>query len=411
MIAVVKSASQYAEMLARVTELALLDPAVDSDEGRELEVLCVLTKEYENRRFPLAAPSPLAAIRQRLDQLNLASKDLVPFLGSRSKVSEVMSGKRSLSLNMIRALHDGLGIPLESLVSTEKDDSPGDEIEWDRFPVRELLRLKWVTTDQLGPKARIGYVESRNIMELFFRPIGGVSMATSALHKTDRVVTASPSDRYALVAWEAYVRRRAEGVAVSREYRSDDWTADGIRELRALSRFDVGPRLAVQYLRERGIIVDIVPHLARTRLDGAALRRSDGTPVIALTLRYDRVDNFWFTLFHELMHVVHHLRSIDTAGVSFLDDLDIGGDLSPMEVEADELAREALVPSEMWNTSAVRYSVAPMTVNQLALQVGVSDAVVAGRVRRERKNYRLLSAMIGAGEVRKLFPDERWTTE
>ncbi len=409
MIAVIKSAIQYEEMLARVTELALADPAADSAYGKELEVLVVLIQEYERRLYPLAAPSPLAAIRQRLDQRGLASKDLVPFLGSRSKVSEVMSGKRSLSLNMIRALHDGLGIPLESLISTEKDDSPIDEIEWDRFPVRELLKLKWVTTDQLGPKAKIGFTESRDIMEAFFRPIGGVGMANYALHKTDRVVTATPSDKYALVAWEAYVRRRAEGVAVAREFRVDDWGSDGLRELRALSRFDVGPRLAVQYLRERGIIVDIVPHLAKTRLDGAALRRSDGTPVIALTLRYDRVDNFWFTLFHELMHVVHHLWTIDPNRGSFLDDLDMNGDLTPVESEADELAREALVPAVMWNTSAVRYSVAPVTVNQLALQIGVSDAVVAGRVRRERKNYRLLSSMVGAGEVRKLFPDERWS--
>ena len=126
MIAVIKSASQYAEMLTRVTELTISDPIADSDEGRELEVLAVLIQEYERRRFPLAAPSPLAAIRQRLDQLDLASKDLVPFLGSRSKVSEIMSGKRSLSLSMIRALHNGLGIPLESLVSNEKDDSPRD---------------------------------------------------------------------------------------------------------------------------------------------------------------------------------------------------------------------------------------------------------------------------------------------
>ena len=410
MIAVIKSASQYAEMLTRVTELALLDPAADSDEGQDLEVLAVLLREYEQRRFPLVAASPLAAIRQRLDQLDLSSKDLVPFLGSRSKVSEVMSGKRSLSVSMIRALHDGLGIPYESLLSPAKDD-PGDEIEWDRFPVRELLKLNWLTTDQLGPKARIGFTESRDVMEAFFRPIGGVNMVRSALHKTDRVVTAKPSDIYALAAWEAYVRRRAEGVTVAREYRADDWRADGLRELRALSRFDVGPRLAVQYLRERGIIVDIVPHLARTRLDGAALRRSDGAPVIALTLRYDRVDNFWFTLFHELMHVVHHLRRVDATDVKFLDDLDVSADVSAVETEADDLAREALVPSAMWNTSAVRYSVAPVTVNQLALQIGVSEAVIAGRVRRERKNYRLLSSMVGAGEVRKLFPDERWAND
>ena len=409
MIAVIKTTDEYQSMLSRVTELALLDPVAESVEGGELEVLSVLLEEYERRKYPLSPPSPLAAIRQRLDQLNLSSKDLVPYLGSRSKVSEVLSGKRSLSLNMIRALHDGLGIPLESLVSTEKDDEPADQIEWDRFPVREMLKRKWITADRLGPQKHIGFSESRELLEGFFGDFGGAKMTLSALHKTDRVVTATPADKYALVAWEAYVRRRAEGVEVRRVFRPEDWGTDGLRELRALSRFDVGPRLAVQYLQERGIIVDVVPHLPRTRLDGAAMRRQDGTPVIALTLRHDRVDNFWFTLFHELMHVVLHLRDVDDTATRFLDDLDVTAELPPYEREADDRAREALVPSAYWDVSAVRYSVAPATVNQLALQIGVADAVVAGRVRRERKNYRLLSAMVGSGEVRKLFPEERWS--
>src|SRR6185369_14882144 len=119
MIAVIKTEAQYNEVLERVTRLAVEDPIPDSPDGRELEVLSVLLQEYENRVFPLTAPNPLAAIRLRIDQQGLSARDLIPFLGSRSKVSEVMSGKRPLSLRMIRNLHSGLGIPLESLVSDE----------------------------------------------------------------------------------------------------------------------------------------------------------------------------------------------------------------------------------------------------------------------------------------------------
>jgi len=97
MIAVIKSESQYDEVLARVEELAARDPTSESDEGRELEVLALLLRDYERRAFPLAEPSPLAAIRLRMDQAGLAPRDLVPFLGSRSKVSEVLAGKRPLS--------------------------------------------------------------------------------------------------------------------------------------------------------------------------------------------------------------------------------------------------------------------------------------------------------------------------
>lgn len=411
MIAVIKSSAQHDEVLARVTALAATDPAVDSVEGRELEVLSLLLQDYERRTFPLAAPSPLAAIRLRMDQVGLSPKDLIPFLGSRSKVSEVLSGKRPLSLAMIRSLHAGLGIPLESLVSDQPDETASEQVDWERFPVREMINRGWIGMTTGRAKKRLGYSAVRDLMQEFFRPIGGPAVALGVLHKTDNVRTARSSDRYALAAWACYVRQRAEQIELARPFRLSDWNEDGFRELRSLSRFDVGPRLAIQYLEERGIVVDIVEHLPRTRLDGAALLRHDDTPVIALTIRHDRLDNFWFTLFHELMHIVLHLRG-STADQRqyqwFLDDLDIVTDVSSLEREADERAGDALIPPADWESSAVRYAVAPATVTQLARDIGVSEAIVAGRVRHERKNFRLLSSMVGTGEVRHLFPEAKW---
>lgn len=408
MIAVIKSEAQYTEVLDRVTLLAVNDPPPDSGEGRELEVLSLLIQDYERRRFPLSAPSPLAAIRLRMDQLDLAPRDLVPFLGSRSKVSEVLAGKRPLSITMIRALHGGLGIPLESLVADQPDGVLSEKVEWDRFPIREMVKRGWLHGKRLRPGVRVTFAEARDFMEEFF---GGAGLPSAVLHKTDQVRTAPSSDRYALAAWACYVKQRATNVELAREYRPSEWEGDGFRELRSLSRFDVGPRLAIQYLEERGIIVDVVPHLVRTRLDGAALLREDGTPVVALTLRHDRLDNFWFTLFHELMHVVLHLRAASPSVPSsecFLDDLDLAVEHDGVEREADDAAREALVPSKAWAASAVRFAVAPATVSQLAREVGVADAVVAGRVRFETGNFRLLSSMIGSGAVRRLFPEAHW---
>jgi len=413
MIAVIKSESQYDEVLARVEQLAARDPASESDEGRELEVLALLIKEYERRAFPLPGPSPLAAIRLRMDQGGLAPRDLVPFLGSRSKVSEVLAGKRPLSLAMIRALHTGLGIPLESLVSEETDAEPGERIEWDRFPVREMVRRQWIRVRE--PSKRIGFAEARELMEEFFRPLGGPSLALGVLHKTDHVRSARGTDRFALAAWAAYVRQSADAARLQTAFDRDEWGDGRLRELRGLSRYDVGPRLAVQFLRDRGVVVLIVPHLTRTHLDGAALLRGDGAPVIGLTLRHDRLDNFWFTLFHELMHVLWHLaprRGTAEAESLYMDnDLDVATGTSELEQEADSKAREALVPIAAWNGSAVRYTIAPVTVSQLAQEIGVADAIVAGRVRYERKNYRLLSAMVGHGQVRSAFGDIAWPTD
>lgn len=414
MIAVIKTEPQYREVLARVGELAENDPAPESDAGRELEVLALLLQDYEGRAFPLAPPSPLAAVRLRMDQLGLAPKDLVPYLGSRSKVSEVLAGKRPLSLAMIRSLHSGLGIPLESLVSEGAEEDPATDVQWDRFPVREMIRRQWIDVPRLTSATKISFAEARNAMEGFFRPVGGLAMVTAVLHKTDCVRTARTSDRFALAAWAAQVRRRAEQTKPPAEFHAADWVTDRLRELRSLSRYDVGPRLAVQFLSERGVIIIIEPHLKRTRLDGAAMLRADGTPVIGLTLRHDRLDNFWFTLFHELMHVLLHLKSDKPHAFSyscFIDDLDVAPDALAAEKEADLAAREALLPKADYEDSAVRFVVAPATVTQLAHQVGIADAIVAGRVRYERSNYRLLSSMVGSGQVQSLFPGVKWPAE
>lgn len=413
MISVIKTDAHYREVLERVSSLASSDPPADSPDGRELGVLALLVQDYERRTYLLAPRSPLAALRLRMDQANLTPKDLIPYLGSRSRVSEVLSAKRPLSLAMIRTLHSGLGIPLESLVSEESEENPSDQIEWDRFPIRELVRRGWIE-GHTSLKKHIAFDRAKDIMQEFLAPIGGPAAIGTVLHKTDLVRSARASDRYALAAWSAFVLREAERVKSPNKFNRTEWTAERLRELRTLSRFEVGPRLAIESLAEHGVIIVIAPHLPRTRLDGGAMVRLDGTPVIGLTVRHDRVDNFWFTLFHELMHVLLHLKSDRSESIGyrrFLDDLDVAHDLAPLESEADDAAREALVPIADWVQSAVRFVIAPATVIQLARTVGVADAVVAGRVRHEKKNFRLLSSMVGAGRVRTLFPETNWPSE
>jgi HTH-type transcriptional regulator / antitoxin HigA len=82
----------------------------------ELDLLSLVVHDYEEKQFPIKKPDPVAAIRFRMEQQGLARKDLIPFLGSRSRVSEVLSGRRGLSLKMIRALAAGLRIPAELLL-------------------------------------------------------------------------------------------------------------------------------------------------------------------------------------------------------------------------------------------------------------------------------------------------------
>jgi len=114
---VIKTEADYDEALSRIEELMEMEET--SEVVDELELLATLVELYEAEVYPIPPPDPIDAIRFRTEQQGLKQKDLIPFIGCKSKVSEVLSGKRSLSLSMIRKLHEGLGIPLETLLGSE----------------------------------------------------------------------------------------------------------------------------------------------------------------------------------------------------------------------------------------------------------------------------------------------------
>lgn len=119
MMKLIKSETDHQAALARMDELFDLDPPSGSAESDEIEVLALLIETYEIEAFPIDLPSPIEAVKFRMDQQGLVQKDLVSYIGSKSKVSEVLNGKRALSLNMIRKLHEGLGIPYEVLMQNQ----------------------------------------------------------------------------------------------------------------------------------------------------------------------------------------------------------------------------------------------------------------------------------------------------
>ena len=113
---ITKTPDEHEAALERLMALMEADPQEGSREADELEVLAMLIEQYEQRQFPINLPDPVSAIRFSMEQQGLKNKDLVPFFGSASKVSEVLNGVRPLSLNMIRRLNHGLGIPADILV-------------------------------------------------------------------------------------------------------------------------------------------------------------------------------------------------------------------------------------------------------------------------------------------------------
>ncbi|MGB5323384.1 helix-turn-helix domain-containing protein [Lutimonas sp.] len=113
-IAPIKNEKDYQKALDRL-EL-VFDAKKGTRKGDELEILSILIDKYENEKFPIEMPDPIEAIKFRMEQMGLKQKDLVELIGFKSRVSEIMSRKRKLTLDMIRKLHKTLHIPTEVLV-------------------------------------------------------------------------------------------------------------------------------------------------------------------------------------------------------------------------------------------------------------------------------------------------------
>ena len=110
----IKTDSDYQSTLKEIE--GLMSATVNSTEGEKLDVLVTLVESYEAKNFPLDLPDPIAAIKFEMERKGLTIKDLEPMIGRSNRVYEILNGKRSLTLKMVQRLHEGLGIPAESLI-------------------------------------------------------------------------------------------------------------------------------------------------------------------------------------------------------------------------------------------------------------------------------------------------------
>lgn len=220
---------------------------------------------------------------------------------------------------------------------------------------------------------------------------GAPSLLKTGLNVVDH------SEDWVLLSWKAQVTRRAEVIIKNYKlsYRPLEvsWLVDLVR----LSALDDGPLRAIELLRTHGIVLIIEPHIAGMGVDGAAFLVGD-VPVIGMTLLRDRLDNFWFTLLHEIAHVILHYRTGLAAG--FFDDSESPA-VDELEETANAFAANLLIPEETWRRSPARISKTSPPVEALAEQLGINPAIVFGRIRMERNNYALFSSRIGSGVLRK----------
>ena len=207
------------------------------------------------------------------------------------------------------------------------------------------------------------------------------------------------STDWLLLCWKAQITRRAKEIMELSKLKYRPLDVSWIMDLARLSRLDDGPLRARDLLLEHGIILIIEPQIAGMKVDGAAFL-IDQIPVIGMTLLRDTLDNFWFTLMHEVGHIILHFRTGLTAG--FFDDTE-STDVDELEQEANKFAANVLIPEEQWSRSPARIAKTAGPIEYFAEQLGISAAIVFGRIRLERKNYSIFSDKIGRGKVHKQF--------
>ena len=399
-IRIIKNEKDYDATLSRIDELMDCEP--EGDALDELETLAVLVEKYEEEKYPIELPSGVSAIKFRMEQAELTQRDLVPYIGSRAKVSEVLSGKRTLTLKMIRALNQHLGIPADVLLQESGGEIPSSmtDVEWNRFPILEMAKLGFIE------KKKDLKDRAEEVVRELINKIGGASALPERLfRRTTNARFNAKMDIYALRAWSLYVLSEASSKKLKGKYVKGSVTQSFLKDVAKLSFLKKGPKLAVEYLSKHGIYLIYAPHLSKTYLDGAVFMLHSEDPVIGVTLRHDRIDNFWFTLLHELGHLGRHIKGKENG--FFVDDHSLRKEKKVNEdkdeLEADEWAENALIPKKEWEGFIEEENPSVGRVIEFSLKLTIHPAIIAGRVRYEKNNYRLLSHFVGSGEVKKHF--------
>lgn len=324
------------------------------------------------------AVAPGKVLKRELEARGWTQKDLASILGRPEQaVSEIITAKKQVTPETALELAQALGTTAELWLNLEsryrlalgrqakRDESISRRSAlYSRAPIRELARKGWIEdSDDLD-----------RVEEQVDELLGWSDKAGGAL--AARRTRTREADDTALVVWLCRVRQQAAKLDVAPfDPNQLDECVDGLRRLTATAEDIVRvPELLLRH----GVRLVIVPHLSGTHLDGALTRDSQAGPIVALTLRHDRLDNFWFTLMHEIAHLV-----LGHQGTR-VDDLD-APPTERSEIEADRHAQELLVPGKdlaLFVRQCGRY-VSRARVETFARDIDRAPGIVVGRLHHE----------------------------
>jgi len=339
---------------------------------------------------------PDILIRARIAR-GMSQKELADFLGLKEQQIQRYEAERyrSASLDRLIEIAEALNVRISERGELLGDGHLGDvdPRAWTAFPIAEMFKRGWF--EDFSGSLADARKSADELVPQFFRN-ANARWTPAALHRKS-VRAGGQVHEPAIAAWEARVLTVADRHPPACVFHSAGASSEWIKVLVHLSAEPDGPKRVEDHLRSAGIVLVIEPHLPGTLLDGAALRSALNTAIVGMTLRHDRLDNFWFTLLHEVAHLVLHIDSKFTA---IFDDTESPAG-SKIETEADQFAQDALLPSDIWHSCMSRFTRTEKAVLVDAKRLGISPAIIAGRIRREANDYTLLRNLAGSGEPRR----------
>jgi len=375
----------------------------------EIENLIVQIKEYETLKsgsIEILKASDLSELPKILIRARIAKgltqRELAELIGLKEQQIQRYEAEDYASAKLSRLAEVAKALELNISEIAEFDKPPSiantdiNGLALDQFPIKEMFYRNWFEGFRGSVSEAI-----ENSEELLLEFVGNALEEPKQVFARQRIRAGATENPYALIAWQCRIIILAKKCELKNKFKKSVLTEEWFNNLVHLSQKTDGPRKARDFLADYGIRLVVEPHLSKTHLDGAAVLLSNGQPVIGMTLRYDRISNFWFVLVHELVHIKKHLSKGDIE--SIFDDLD--KEANDIEQETDKDASEILIPADKWETALARYVRNADSIRDFAEQIGVHPAIVAGKIQYEAGNYVILKDMVGQGEVRKLFPE------
>lgn len=340
---------------------------------------------------------PLILVKSRIAN-GLTQSDLAQKLGMKEQQIQKYEAEQydSASLRTLLKIAEVLNIKIRADVQIREFER-SELFDLNKYPFKQMFQRKWFP--EFSGSLNEAVKNSAILIANLFQKAGIENIQRGLTRRSIRSTSSFNQD--ALNVWYARVIIKAREQNLDTFFDKSVVTESWLKQFALFSANEDGPEKAVQFLKDNGIRVVFESQIEGTYLDGAALLIDKVYPVIALTLRYDRLDNFWFVLFHEFAHIVLHLGTeFDT----IFDDLD--SNTEGIEMEADKYALNVSVPEAVWKKSLVRFSPSNETILNQAKLLKVHPALVAGRIRRETGKYYLFNDLIGQGEVRNKFSQE-----